>query len=63
MNYCTIQRYKKMELEESEEKDEDEKSEELDRTPEQELHVLSLNSMVGINSKKTIKKKGRKDKI
>ena len=52
-----------MELEESEEKDEDEKSEELDRTPEQELHVLSLNSMVGINSKKTIKKKGRKDKI
>lgn len=58
-----FQCYKKMELEESEEKDEenlseDEKSEELDRTPEQELHLLSLNSMVGITSKKTMKMEG-----
>lgn len=58
-----FQRYKKLELEESEEKDEeelsdDEKSEDQNGTHEQELHVLSLNSMVGITSKKTMKMRG-----
>lgn len=58
-----FQRFKKMELDDSEEKDEeelseDEKSEDCNDNQEQELHVLSLNSMVGITSKKTMKMKG-----
>lgn len=59
-----FQRLKKMELDDSEVKDEEElsdeeKSEDHNDTQEQELHVLSLNSMVGITSKKTMKMKGR----
>lgn len=58
-----FQRFKKLELEDGEDKDEEELSEEegseeQNGTPEQELHVLSLNSMVGITSKKTMKMKG-----
>lgn len=58
-----FQRFKKLELEESDGKDEDEssdeeKSEGQNGIPEQELHVLSLNSLVGITTKKTMKMKG-----
>lgn len=58
-----FQRYKKLELEDSDGKEDDElseeeKSEEQNGTQEQELHVLSLNSLVGITTKKTMKMKG-----
>lgn len=58
-----FQRFKKLELDESEEKEEEELSDEdgdedQEGSKEQELHVLSLNSMVGITSKKTMKMKG-----
>lgn len=58
-----FQRYKKMELEGSDEKEEEElseeeKSEDQECHQEQKLHVLSLNSMVGITSKKTMKMRG-----
>ncbi|XP_056863923.1 uncharacterized protein LOC130511101 [Raphanus sativus] len=57
-----FQRYRKLELEDSDAKEddelsEDEKSVEQNGVQEQELHVLSLNSLVGITTKKTMKMK------
>lgn len=62
--YKSFQKYKCMEVEEVSEDDEDEEDEQEDKLaqkciPEQELQVLSLKSMVGITTKRTMRMRGK----